>query len=314
MFQITEETTQYYDIRSLEFFWMVIKTGKVTNAAMCLNVSQPAVSAAISKMEKKLGASLLVRGGQRQISLTEEGRRLYLHAECFFSKQREQILFSKGLIKPRVFTHQIVVSSALSGEIFFWLNQNCQNYAKENNINISLISLCVIDAVTEYNNGSSSIVIIPNLGMGTPLALKDELEPIPITDHLGIYAQSENLEYLNNNDSTLVILELNFCLLGLDISYMSSPIMVKNYEELINYLIQPGYYTMLTDHQLKLLTLYGVSLELVTRSKSDDGNETYRLLPGNEQDDLKPFQYGIAFQKQCFDIIPFIIKGLDARL
>ena len=60
----------------LKKFASLVDSGTFTAGARDLHVSQPALSAAIAKLEKELGARLLVRG-VRQLTLTPAGRLAY---------------------------------------------------------------------------------------------------------------------------------------------------------------------------------------------------------------------------------------------
>src|SRR5690349_19587631 len=62
-------------LRELEAFVMVAELGSFSAAARRLNLSQPAVTARIQKLEERLGTRLLVRT-TRSIEATDTGRRL----------------------------------------------------------------------------------------------------------------------------------------------------------------------------------------------------------------------------------------------
>ncbi len=62
--------------RWLRTFVMVAEAGTFSAAAKRLDVSQPAVSHAVARLEKELSCRLVDRGGRRP-SLTPEGQRLY---------------------------------------------------------------------------------------------------------------------------------------------------------------------------------------------------------------------------------------------
>lgn len=63
------------DLNLLRVFSVVADTGSVTEAAARLYLTQPAVSAALRRLTRALGAPLLVRQG-RSLALTARGRRL----------------------------------------------------------------------------------------------------------------------------------------------------------------------------------------------------------------------------------------------
>src|SRR6185436_18891813 len=63
------------DLNLLRVFAVVAETGSVTEAASCLYLTQPAVSAALRRLTTTVGAPLFVRSG-RGLILTSRGERL----------------------------------------------------------------------------------------------------------------------------------------------------------------------------------------------------------------------------------------------
>ncbi len=68
----------------LLYFWTVAKRGSIAEAALELNLTQPAVSAQIKTLERSLKVALLVRRGRR-LELTDVGRMVARYAEEIFS-------------------------------------------------------------------------------------------------------------------------------------------------------------------------------------------------------------------------------------
>lgn len=60
------------DLRLLEYYLAVAKTGNITKAAEQLHITQPTLSRQLMDLEEALGATLLIRG-KRQVTLTEAG-------------------------------------------------------------------------------------------------------------------------------------------------------------------------------------------------------------------------------------------------
>ena len=60
------------DLRLLEYFLAVAKTGNITRAAEQLHVTQPTISRQLMELEQEMGTRLLI-GGKRQITLTDAG-------------------------------------------------------------------------------------------------------------------------------------------------------------------------------------------------------------------------------------------------
>jgi DNA-binding transcriptional LysR family regulator len=67
--------------RNLEAFRIVCETGSVTRAAERLNLSQPAVSQLIARIERAFELTLFERGLGKRLKPTASARALY-HAVC----------------------------------------------------------------------------------------------------------------------------------------------------------------------------------------------------------------------------------------
>ncbi len=66
------------EFREISFFLALCDAHSFTKAAEACNVSQPALTKAIQRLEEKLGNSLILRGGGR-FELTELGRVMHIH-------------------------------------------------------------------------------------------------------------------------------------------------------------------------------------------------------------------------------------------
>ena len=66
--------------KSLRHFLAVADHGNFTQAAKSLHIAQPALSISIKKLEQTLELTLF-RRGDKQVTLTEEGKVLYEHAK-----------------------------------------------------------------------------------------------------------------------------------------------------------------------------------------------------------------------------------------
>ena len=60
------------DLRLLEYFLAVAKTGNITKAAEQLHITQPTISRQLMELEGMMGTPLMIRG-KRQITLTDAG-------------------------------------------------------------------------------------------------------------------------------------------------------------------------------------------------------------------------------------------------
>ena len=77
------------DIKHLQYFLEVTRSGSFTRAANQLYITQPAISRIIKSLEDELGVPLFIRS-RKQLSLTDAGRVLYEHAQIF-DQQFEQL-------------------------------------------------------------------------------------------------------------------------------------------------------------------------------------------------------------------------------
>ena len=92
------------DIKHLRYFKTVVDQSSFTRAAKQLHVAQPAISMAIRKLEQALDLTLLHRK-DRQVTLTDEGRSLYQHANRILQATEDAMLEMqelKGLLKGEV--------------------------------------------------------------------------------------------------------------------------------------------------------------------------------------------------------------------
>lgn len=68
------------DIRTLQYYLIVVREKSITKAAQVLNMTQPPLSRAMKDLENELGKQLFIRGS-KSITLTEEGLLLQKRAE-----------------------------------------------------------------------------------------------------------------------------------------------------------------------------------------------------------------------------------------
>ena len=78
-----------YSLRQLEYFVLAAGEGSVVKAAERLNVSQPSVSAAISKLEDQLGVQLLIRHHAAGVSTTPAGAQVLSQARNLLQHANE---------------------------------------------------------------------------------------------------------------------------------------------------------------------------------------------------------------------------------
>ncbi|HET9424961.1 MAG TPA: transcriptional activator NhaR [Gemmatimonadaceae bacterium] len=72
----------------LLYFWTVARTGSITRACLELHLTQPAVSAQLRTLERRMGHRLFMKSG-RGLALTETGQLVYRYADDIFRTGRE---------------------------------------------------------------------------------------------------------------------------------------------------------------------------------------------------------------------------------
>ena len=65
-----------------------IELGSFTKAARVLNMTQPAVSHAISSIESELGVTILIRDKRQGLLVTDVGNRILVHIREIFERCR----------------------------------------------------------------------------------------------------------------------------------------------------------------------------------------------------------------------------------
>ena len=70
----------YITLRQYEYVVVVADLGSLTEAAAHLNVSQPSLSVAITRVEQRLGASVFERARGAQIKITPFGHKFVAQA------------------------------------------------------------------------------------------------------------------------------------------------------------------------------------------------------------------------------------------
>lgn len=70
-------------ITQLQVLIKTVDLGSFTKAARVLNMTQPAVSHAISSIESELGVTILIRDKRKGLLVTDVGNRILVHIRDF---------------------------------------------------------------------------------------------------------------------------------------------------------------------------------------------------------------------------------------
>lgn len=88
------------DIKEIETFVLIVRTGSFQKAAELLQYAQPTISSRIKQLESDLATSLFHRG--KTVTLTTEGQAFYKKAEEFLLHYQSLALFGSQLVKETV--------------------------------------------------------------------------------------------------------------------------------------------------------------------------------------------------------------------
>lgn len=86
-------------ITQLQVFVKTVEMGSFTKAAQSLNMTQPAVSHAISSIESELGVTLIIRDKRKGLILTDVGKRILIHIREILNgieKVEQEVAAEKG--------------------------------------------------------------------------------------------------------------------------------------------------------------------------------------------------------------------------
>ncbi|MGG2092522.1 LysR family transcriptional regulator [Bacillus sp. S13(2024)] len=160
-------------IARYEVFQKVVELGNFTRAAEQLNITQSAVSHAISSLEKEFGYPLLHRNKQAKISKTSFADRILPHIR--------QILNSEAIIKQEISLQNNQLEGTLKIGAFTsaaaqilpkMLSQFKKNYSE---IKVILFEGTYIEIVEWINNGTVDI------GFIIEEDIKKQFQSVPIT-------------------------------------------------------------------------------------------------------------------------------------
>lgn len=160
------------DFELYRIFYNVANNGNITKAAEELNITQPAISKAIKKLEEQMGGQLFVRT-KRGVVLTVEGKEFYKYIKQAMeyitngeNKFTELINLDTGCIR-------IGISTTLTKEFLLpFLKKFHKQYPK---IDIQIYTYLTADLIPKLRNGLIDLVILnmTNINYG------EDIEIIP---------------------------------------------------------------------------------------------------------------------------------------
>lgn len=188
----TLQINDFFDEKGLESYWAIVKTGRITDAAAMLDVTQPAVSAAVKKLENKLGKDLFKRRGYKRLTLTDEGKMLFLYADAYFSNQANKVFKKSDLVNDVV---NIGISSLIRDIDKAALITKIHRYTQEvePNFNVKWSIKSALEITQEYITGACQIIIVPVLDRDLSLCFNEEEEGqhLELSNVVNVYSDSK---------------------------------------------------------------------------------------------------------------------------
>lgn len=278
----TEQINEFYDEKSLEAFWAIVKTGRLTEAAAMLDVTQPAISAAIKKLELKLEKPLIQRGGYKKIVLTNEGKKLFLFAEKYFSSLTSNILYKSTVLSEEF---KVGISSMLPKEK---LQSVLSNIAMSNLYRSHLVSImyemeATSNIINGFENGKYDIIYIPDLGRDVCLSLNNDIHPLNIEETYRAYKIFCKTVMENTVEGDLgFIASANFSMINLLPKPLKSVVLYNRLDELYSNIVGQCGYIVLSESQVSDVLSYGLTLEELNESENETINFGFCFRPGAE--------------------------------
>ena len=293
----TEQQNELYDEKSLEAFWAIVKTGRLTVAAQMLDVTQPAISAAIKKLELKLESPLIQRGGYKKIELTHEGKQLYLYAEQYFSTLSTNILYKSSLRKEK---RKVGISSILPHEL---TKKVLKNIASSNRKNLKTVFIdysidTTSNVVRDFTNGEYDCIYIPNLSRDVCLSLEHDIHELsPYKKRFSVYEKESEITSRDEANEEVqnfgFISDVNLCMINLLPKPLHKTIIYKDINHLFYEIGGDTNYLVLTEQEALFLNRSGVAL-----TKNDDFME-------------EEIEFGFCFKDGAESVVKICNHGIN---
>lgn len=275
------------DFELYRVFYTVANNGNITSAAEELNITQPAISKSIKKLEEQLGGQLFVRT-KRGVTLTQEGKEFYKYIKNAMeyiangeSKFTELINLETGCIR-------IGISTTLTKEFLLpFLKKFHKQYPK---IDIQIFTYLTADLIPKLRNGLIDIVIL-NI---TDNTYGEDIEIIKCKQITDCFVVNDNFKKLTNKPISLK--ELNNYPLIIQSKGSNTRTFLDNFAKSHNVILKPNIelasYSLVVD-----FTKIGLGIGYVTKDYIKNELKNNELTILNLQEEIPSRYIGIATSK-----------------
>lgn len=192
--------------QQLRYLLAISRAGSFVKAAEALNVSQPALSIAISRLEDVVGARLLERG-RHGAQLTNAGQHLIRHAESvemvLASARQEMQLFDQGVAGPFTVGGTPLGTASIIPDV---VAQLCLEFPQVNIRVVEDVDEALIDRLLRHELD----LVISNLGLTDK---PSEIEAVPLFTARAVAVVRPGHEYSDRQLLTLQDLTRYTCVL-----------------------------------------------------------------------------------------------------
>ncbi|WVE39716.1 LysR family transcriptional regulator [Priestia megaterium] len=185
-------------ITQLQVLVKTIDTGSFTKASQALNMTQPAVSHAISNLEADLGVKLLLRDRKRGLILTDIGGRILVHIRAILNhieKVEQEVAAEKGF---EVGTIRIGSFPSASTQFLPKIIKVFKQKYPSLQLNVHEGTLDEIKGWLKSKVIDIGFIVLPSKGMDTVPIAKDEMVVLVPKTHVLSKKNSISINDLDN--------------------------------------------------------------------------------------------------------------------
>ena len=265
-------------------FYVVANNKNITKAANELNISQPAISKSIKKLEDKLGGQLFIRS-KRGVTLTEEGKEFYKYIKEAMdyinnaeNKFTELINLERGSIR---------IGTTTSITKKFLLKYLKEYHMKYPNIDIKIVMNPPDEMISQLKKGLLDIVIFNIIG-------KDygkEIKLIKCKKVESCFISSYKYRELCNKKISLK--DLSKYPMVLQAKGSNTRYLLDNYAKSLNIELNPNI-ELASNSLIVDFVKIGFGVGLVTREYLDDNIDNSNIFEINLEEKLPTRYIGLA--------------------
>ncbi len=151
---------EFITLQQIKIFINIVEQGGFSAASIKLNMTQPAVSKAINKLEKDLDLILLERT-TRKVELTPAGKSLYNSWRHLISDLEKGYISARAAQESMQYTLQIGLLNTAKPDKYFWAIQDAVE-KKYPQIKLELRSEYMIELVERLQSGAYDCIMVPD--------------------------------------------------------------------------------------------------------------------------------------------------------